>query len=291
MKRVPASRSIFCICNYGFLAIYALAALLPLVHLFALSLSLPAFAEAGQVGLFPKGFTWEAYRYILDGGDYVRAFFNSIFRLVTGVPLNMAMICLAAYPLSRPGKNLRFRSVYSWFFVITMLVSGGMVPMFMLVSSLHLKNTILALILPGAVPVYSVVLMINFFRQVPEGFHEAAEIDGANEASILVRIYLPLSVPAFLTLTLFSIVSQWNSWTDGILYMSTIEQMPLQAYLQSVVIAGVEGNIDNVIDQNYVSQATIDAARLFLAVIPVALMYFPLQKYFIQGMTIGGIKG
>lgn len=290
MQKEGPSRHIFLVLNYTFFTLYALLALFPLLHLAAISLSKASYADAGLVVLIPKGFNTKAYEFIFSDTIFFTVFFNSIKRIATGVPLNLLMIVLAAYPLSRPKHELKNRSFFSWFFIITMLFSGGMVPMYMLVNALRLPNTMLALILPGAVPIFSVILMINFFKQVPGDFHEAAEIDGASEYRILFNIYIPLSMPSVITVTLFSIVSHWNSWFDGILYMDFIEKFPLQSYLQSVVI-DTSSNIDNLIDRNYISQITVDNARLFLAVIPIALMYFPMQKYFVKGLTLGGIKG
>ena len=291
MIKESVSRRVFVVINYIFLGLYALVAILPLIHLGAVSLSKTSFAEAGLVTFWPRGFNFQAYTYIFRSSTFFLALGNSILRLLVGVPVNMLMICLVAYPLSRPKRYLRARAFYSWFFMVTMLFVGGTVPTFMLVSALGLKDNFFALILPGAVPVFNIVLMLNFFRQVPEELQEAASIDGAGQYRILFTIFVPLSLPSFVTLMLFSIVAHWNSWLDGVLYMSTLEKMPLQAYLQSVVINPMEGNIDEVTDPEFVSQTTIDAARLFLAVIPVALMYFPLQKYFVKGLTLGGVKG
>lgn len=291
MIKESVSRRVFVVLNYFFLTLYALIAILPLIHLGAVSLSKTSYAEAGLVMFWPKEINFQAYTYIFSSSAFFRAFLNSVLRLIVGVPVNMLMICLVAYPLSRPKRYLRSRAFYSWFFMITMLFAGGTVPTFMLVSALGLKDNFFALILPGAVPVFNIVLMLNFFRQVPEELQEAASIDGAGQYRILFMIYVPLSLPSFITLVLFCVVAHWNSWLDGVLYMSSLEKMPLQAYLQSVVINPMEGNLDQVIDTEFVSQTTVDAARLFLAVIPVALIYFPLQKYFVKGLTLGGVKG
>lgn len=289
--KASKSRIVFQVINYTFLLFYALCAVLPLIHLGAVSLSRTSYAEAGLVGLWPRGINVGAYAYIFSNGTFFKAFGNSLLRLVTGVPLNMILTFLLAYPLARPVSKFHARNAYAWFLMVCMLFTGGTVPMYMLVSALKLNNSLFALILPGAVPVFNVVLMMNFFRALPEELHEAAKMDGAGELTIMIRIFVPLSLPSVMTLTLFCIVAQWNSWLDGVLYMSTIDKMPLQSYLQSVVINTMEGNLDSVLDTNYVSQTTIDAARLFLAVIPIILFYFPLQKYFVKGLTLGGVKG
>ncbi len=290
MIKEKPSRYAFLTFAYAFFAIYALLALFPLLHLAALSFSQPVYADIGKVGLFPVGFNLESYAFIFRDSVFLRTVLNSFLRIIIGVPVNLLLIVCAAYPLSRPRGKLPYRSLIAWFFIITMLFSGGLVPMFMLVNALKLQNTIFALILPNAVPIFSVILMINFFRQVPEDFHEAADVDGASEFKILFSIYAPLSMPSVVTVALFSIVNHWNAWFDGLLYMDFIEKFPLQTYLQSVVI-GASMSLDGQIDTNYVSQITVDNARLFLAVVPIALMYLPLQKYFVKGLTLGGVKG
>ena len=292
MIKEPINRKIFVVINIIILLSYALICILPIIHLAAVSLSSSEKVDAGYVGLLPVKFSMNAYKFIFSNSDFFIAFFNSIVRLLLGVPLNMLMIFLVAFPLSRPSRYLRSRTFFSWFFVITMLFSGGLIPSYMLVNALHLRDTVFALILPGAVPVFSCILMINFFRQVPEDFYEAAVIDGANEPTILLKIYIPLALPSIITLLLFAFVAQWNSWFDGILYMSDISKYPLQSYLQAVVINRTDLASTNNLDlYKNVSQQTVDAARLFLSTIPILLVYLPLQKYFIKGLTLGGVKG
>ena len=135
--------------------------------------------------------------------------------------------------------------------------------------------------------------MINFFKQVPEDFYEAALLDGAGELTIMSRIYVPLALPSIVTVLLFIIVSHWNAWFDGVIYMSDIKYYPLQSYLQSVVINKFDlaSMYENIGAYANLSQQTVDAARLFMAVTPIILIYLPLQKYFIKGLTLGGVKG
>ena len=286
------SRWTFLTIDVILLLLYAIAALFPLLHLAALSVSEKAFVDAGSIILIPKGLNFNSYAFIFQTPDFFRAFGNTLLRLALGVPLNLLCTLLAAYPLSRPKKSFDARSFFSWFYVITMLISGGTVPTLMLINALGLRDTIWALVLPGAVPVFNVVLMINFLRQIPEELHEAAEIDAASEIRILFTIYVPLCVASIATITLFIIVAHWNSWNDAVLYMSTISKYPLQAYLQSVVFNSTDiGSINNPELVASLNKTTVDSARLFLAVIPVAIMYFPLQRYFVKGLTLGGVKG
>lgn len=281
------------IVNGLMLSAYAITCLLPMLHMLALSLSNSTKAEVGLVGLIPVGFNLDSYKLIFSNNEFYRAFGNSLLRLLVGVPLNMLMTVLAAYPLSRPNSQLRFRTLISWFFVFTTIFSGGMIPSYMLVNALHLNDTVWALVLPSAVPVFNVILMINFFKQVPEDFYEAALLDGAGELTIMSRIYVPLALPSIVTVLLFIIVSHWNAWFDGVIYMSDIKYYPLQSYLQSVVINKFDlaSMYENIGAYANLSQQTVDAARLFMAVTPIILIYLPLQKYFIKGLTLGGVKG
>jgi putative aldouronate transport system permease protein len=288
--KTKTSRIVFNVLNYGLFILYAVACLFPILNLLAVSLSKTAFAEAGQVGLIPKGFNIQSYTYVFSNKDFFNALANSAVRVTLGPLLNVTMVMLASYPLARPKGYLKGRSAYAWFFIITMLFSGGMIPMYMLVRALKLNDTVLALILPGAVPVFSMVLMINFFRQVPEELYEAAVTDGASEMRIMLQIFMPLSLPSVITVTLFAVVAHWNAWFDGIIYNSAVAKYPLQSYLQTVVI-GTSTNIDSIVDLNFVSKPSVDAARLFLAIIPMTVMYVSLQRFFVKGLTMGGVKG
>lgn len=290
MIKKSKSRIVFLIVNYIILIFYAVICILPLLNLGAISLSKSTYAEAGLVGLIPKGLNVSAYEYIIKGGEYFHAFGISILRLLLGVPLSLIMTFLMAYPLARPVDKFSGRSFYVVLVMICMLFSGGLVPEYMLKTSLNLNNTLWALVLPG-VGVFNVIVLMNFFRSVPLDLHEAAELDGASEWFIMLVIYVPLSLPAVMTLALFSLIGHWNSWLDGVMYMSTVDKMPLQSYLQSVVVNMMDNDLMEIVGTNYVSQDTMDAARLFLSIIPILLMYFPLQKYFVKGLTLGGVKG
>lgn len=287
--KTSLSRKIFMFFCIAFLLVYALVCLLPIFHLAAVSFSSKAKADAGMVGFWPVEFTMEAYEFIFSNDDYLVALWNSIKRLLVAVPLSMLMTALAAYPLSRPKSQFLWQRKFSWFFVITMLFSGGMIPLYMLISALKLRDTIWSLVLPSAVPVYNVILLINFFRQVPEEMHEAAIIDGAGEFRILFRIFVPLSLPSLVTLMIFVIVGHWNSWLDGLIYMSNMDLYPLQTYLQSVVISKVD--VTFLLQNPNLSDQTVAAARMLLSIIPVLIIYVSLQRYFVKGLTLGGVKG
>ncbi len=280
------SRIVFQIINYSVLIIYALLCLLPLINLGAISLSSPELADGGLVGLIPKKATLSAYSYIFKDTDFLKALWNSVKLIVIGIPVTMLLTFLCAYPLSRPNTKFVGRTVYIVILWVCILFSGGLVPEYMLKCALNLKNTIWALILPG-VPVFNVILLMNFFRGVSEEMHEAAEIDGASEMRILFTVYIPIALPAVITTMLFAIVELYNQWLPGIMYFSTIDKMPLQSFLQSVTIDFMDSKLEGV----NISQTTIDSAMAFLSIIPMLILYLPLQRFFVKGISLGGVKG
>lgn len=291
--RLLDSRRVFAVFNYLFLAVLALLCLFPLLHTLALSFSASAAADAGRVTVWPVQFTTAAYEYALTNPQFLSSFWISIQRVALGVTVNMVLTILVAYPLSKAPGVLRGRTAYVWFFVVTMLFAAGLVPTYMVVQATGLLDSIWALILPKAVPVFNVILLLNFFRSLPKELEEAAFVDGAGHWTVLLRIYLPLSKPALATITLFTIVAHWNSWFDGIIYMNSPEHYPLQSYLQTLVVQdSLSVRSLNEMDLlQEVSNRTYKAAQIFLAALPVLAVYPFLQRYFIKGINLGSVKG
>ncbi len=286
-------RRLFVIVNYALLAALSLVCILPLVHVLAVSLSNSTAAGAGQVKLWPIGFNTSAYQYVLEKKEFMQALMISVKRVGLGTLVNMLMIILTAYPLSKETKTLRLRTVYVWIFFITILFGGGLIPTYMVIQKTGLLNTIWALIIPNAVPVFSVVLLLNFFRGLPKELEESAFIDGAGHFTVLWKLFVPLSLPALATLTLFSMVGHWNAWFDGIIYMNSPDKYPLQSYLQSVVImqdlAVQSLTNDDLLKQ--ISNKTFRAAQIFLGALPILLVYPFLQRFFMKGIILGSVKG
>lgn len=172
-----------------------------------------------------------------------------------------------------------------------MLFNGGIIPLFMVVSKLHMINTIWALVLPGAVPVFNVILLVNFFKGVPESLDEAARIDGASPIQIMLKVYLPVSLPALATVALFAIVNHWNDYFNGLIYMSKAEMYPLQTYIQQLTV-----DLTQITDANQLKQLssmnnrTFNAAKIVVSTIPLLVIYPFLQKYFVSGIVIGAVK-
>jgi ABC-type glycerol-3-phosphate transport system permease component len=273
------------------LILVGVTALLPLVNTLAISLSDKAAVSGGMVGLLPVGFNLDAYRFILRDDKFWQAFGVSILRVLLGGALNFALAVLTAFPLSRTTRAFPARNVFMWLFVFGMILNVGIVPWYLTVSGYGLLDTIWALVLPGAVPIWSVILLMNFFRSIPKELDEAARIDGANPWQLLWSIYLPTSLPALATITLFSIVGHWNSFFDGLILMNNPDNYPLQTYIQQLVIAdrpALHGGQAQLMAQ--LSNNTLNAAKLFVAMIPILLVYPLLQRYFVRGIMLGAVK-
>lgn len=292
-SKYSTSRKIFVICNYIILIFLAFICLLPIINILAVSLSSSSAAGSGLVRFWPVEFSLKSYEFVLKKKEFLQAFAVSVKRLIVGVPVNMILTILLGYPLAKENHEFRGRQFYVIFFVITMLFSGGLIPWYMTISNLKLVDNFWALILPNAVPVFNVIIMMNFFRQLPKELEEAALIDGATRLRTLFQILVPLAKPAIATLTLFCIITHWNSWFDGLLLMNTPDKYPLQSYLQTVIINQDMSLMtsSDVLLLSEVSDRTQKAAQAFVAAFPVLIVYPFLQKYFASGIIVGGVKG
>ncbi|MDF2725126.1 MAG: carbohydrate transporter permease, partial [Paenibacillus sp.] len=202
VERASFSRRAFHGFNYTFMVVISLICLFPLIHMFAISLSSNSAVSAGSVTLWPVDFTLKSYEYVASKPEFLTSFMVTLKRVVLGVTLNMVLTVLAAYPLSKDSRVFSLRTFFVWFFVITMLFHGGLIPSYLIVKETGLINTIWALVLPSAVPVFNVVLLLNFFRNLPRELEESAFMDGAGHWTTLWKIYVPLSLPAMATITL-----------------------------------------------------------------------------------------
>jgi putative aldouronate transport system permease protein len=275
-----------------FMVLATLLCFLPLWYTLCLSLSEKSAATAGLVSLWPVGFNFTSYKTIMGDTKFLNSFWISIQRVVLGSALNFVVIVLTAYPLSKSAKDFGPRNILMWILVFTMLFNGGLIPWYQTVRSLGLINNIWALVLGNSVPVFSVILVINFFRNLPKELEEAALVDGAGPWYLLMKIYIPLSVPVLATVTLFSIVYHWNEFFNGLVLMSKSDRYPLQTYIQQMVVNLNMGLMteDQYKKMNVLSNQTLNAAKIFIAMIPVLLVYPFLQRYFITGITLGSVK-
>lgn len=267
-----------------------LLCLLPIVYIVSLSLSGKSAAAAGLVTLFPVDFTFYSYEYMLGDHRFFEAFGVSVKRVLIGGLINFVLTVLMAFPLAKERSEFKSRNVYVWIIVFTMMFNGGLIPWYMVVKNLHLIDTIWALTLPGAVPIFNVILLMNFFRNQPKEINEAAVVDGAGPWRMLLSVAVPLALPAIATVTLFSIVNHWNAFFDGLILINKQSNIPLQTYIQQLVVQPVISNTTRAEDLIQFSQRTFNAAKIVVTMIPILVIYPFLQKYFVTGITLGSVK-
>jgi putative aldouronate transport system permease protein len=270
----------------------ALLCILPLWYTLCLSLSDKSAAAAGLVKLWPVHFTMLSYKTILGDSNFFHSFWISIKRVVLGTSCELAATLLMAYPLSKSVRQFPARNVLMWFLVFAMLFSGGLIPWYQTMKAIKMTNNIWGLVLGNSLPIFNVILVMNFFRNLPREIEEAALIDGAGPWQILLQIYLPLSKPVIATVTLFSMVYHWNEFFNGLVLTSRQINYPLQTYIQQMLIV-INTSVmtqDQLRQLNELSNQTLNAAKIFIGMIPILLIYPLLQKYFITGITLGSVK-
>jgi putative aldouronate transport system permease protein len=289
------TQRVFSVFNYAFLFTISLICVLPFINLLAISFSASSSVAAGKVLFWPVEFNVESYMLMFKSRRFINSFIISLERVVLGVGVNLVMCVLTAYPLSRSREKLAGRNLYMAYFVLTMIIGGGLIPTYLVVVRLGLLNSIWALILPGMLPVWSMIILMNFIRQLPSELEDAAMIDGAGPINTLVRIMLPLLKPSLATIGLFCVVGHWNDWFSGLIYMRDLNRYPLQTYLQTLLRSFEEilrmSGTDYVKLIAMINARTGRAAQLFVGALPVMLIYPFLQKYFVSGLVIGSVKG
>lgn len=279
---------------YMIVIVLGLICLLPLINIVAISFSGSAAVAANRVGLLPVDFTTSAYTRIIEDSQFWKSFGISVLRVFLGLLLNLCLTIPMAYVMTKDTREFRARNIYMNLLIFAMLFNGGMIPTYIVVRNLHMLDTIWALILPGAVPIFSVILMMNFFRGLPRGLEEAAVIDGASPLQVLLQVLVPCAKPSIATVALFSIVGSWNDFFSGLIYMQKVENYPIMTYIQSLSIdlqelveSASSSALQNLAE---LSNRNLNAAKIVVAVIPLLIIYPFLQKYLISGMTVGSVK-
>lgn len=276
------------------LILVAIISILPLWYTLSLSFSSKTAAAAGAVGLWPVDFNINSYKLLLQDTQFFKSFWISTQRVFLGVVLNFIVVPLMAYPLSKTAKDFKGRNVLTWTLIFTMLFNGGLIPLYLTVKAYGLMNNVWALVLVGGAQtiVFNIILTINFFRNLPKSLEEAALVDGAGPWYILFKIFIPLSIPVLATVSLFSIVYHWNEFLYGLIFMSREEFYPLQTYIQQMVVRVDPSTMtmEELQNASQLSNRTLDAAKIFIAMIPVLVVYPFLQRYFIHGITLGSVK-
>lgn len=284
---------IFDIVNIIILTIMTLSCLYPLWYTFCLSISVKSAANAGLVTFYPIGFSIASYREIMSDIKFFNSFWISIQRVVLGTGFSLIAMIMMAYPLSKTKQDFKARDTFMWVVIFCMLFNGGLIPWYITVKNYHMLDTIWALVFAGGLPVFNVILLMNFFRNLPPDIEEAAVIDGAGPWRILFGIVVPCSLPVIATVTLFTGVYHWNEFFNGLVLMSDASKYPLQTYIQQLVVS-IPSDTTLTPDQykrlSELSNKSLNAAKVFIAITPVLIVYPFLQKYFITGIMLGAVK-
>jgi len=277
------------------LLLFALSCLVPILNTVAISFSDKTSAALGKVRLWPVNLNFVSYTSMLEEKQFIQSFGVSLVRVLLGGSINMLLTIIMAYPLSKSPEEFKGKKIYMWIIMFTMMFHGGIVPTFLVVKQLGLLDSIWALVLPGAVPVFNLILLMNFFKGIPKSLEEAALVDGANQNYILWRIYVPLSKAALATVTLFAIVGHWNAFFDGKIYINSPSKIPLQTYIQTLTVNLSPERLqsmtpDQIEKFNAMSSLTFNSAKVVVTMIPILLVYPFLQKYFVTGIVMGAVK-
>jgi putative aldouronate transport system permease protein len=266
--------------------------LYPMLYVAFASLSNPNdFMEHQGLLLAPAGFSTSAYHAVFRNPMIGRGYLNTMFILIVGLIINIIMTSFGAYFLSR--KNIVLKNIIMFLIVFTMFFSGGLIPFYFTVKSLHLDNTLWALILPAAINTFNLIIMRTAFASIPDSLEESAKLDGAGHFTILFKIVLPLSLPTIAVMVLYYGVAHWNSWFNAMIFLRNRELYPLQLVLREILVVNNTDSMTlggSTADKEQISE-TIKHAVIIVATLPILLLYPFLQKYFVKGALIGAIKG
>lgn len=271
--------------NVLFMIVLIIVMLYPMVYVFSASISSDAMVASGKVLLLPKDLTLHAYKEIVANPDVWISYWNTLRYTVVHTVLTLIATSAMAYPLAKkwlPGRRLILLMA-----AFTMLFSGGMIPTFLVVQKLGLLNSIWAIVLPTLISTWHLFIMRTFFEGLPEELEDAATIDGCGSLQVLIRIVLPLSLPVMATIGLYTAVGQWNAFFDALIYLNDRGMYPLQIMLRNILVAGAK--ITSESDSSQLQ--TMKYALIIVATLPILCVYPFIQKYFVQGAMIGGIKG
>lgn len=287
-KAIESSWTLFDIILTIILTMVAIVTIYPIVYIVAISFSETAYIVQNKVYLWPKGFNIEAYKQILDSPKIPRAYMNTIIYTVVGTGINLIMTAIAAYPLSRPG--FFGRKYFMIAIVLTMFLSGGIIPTYLIVQKLHLIDSMWAIVLPNAIWTVELLILKSFYENMSSSLRESAVIDGASEYRILYSIIIPLSKPALASIGLFYFMGHWNSFFLPMIYLNDTKLYPLQVVLRDMLFFDTTKET-GLVDQAALAPQALKNATIFISMIPVLMMYPFAQKYFAKGIMLGSEKG
>ncbi|WP_248929804.1 carbohydrate ABC transporter permease [Paenibacillus hamazuiensis] len=290
MKQTAFTDKLVIVFAYTILSLLGLSSLLPLMQVITLSMSPSEVINSYSFHFIPLKFDFKGYATVLANENLWRAYGNTLLRTALGVSLTIVLTFCAAYPLTK--KDLPHRTFWTAFVVLTMFFSGGLIPLYLLIKSLGLMDSIWALVLPPAINTFMVMVVRNFIAELPESLEESAKIDGANDIVILFRIVIPLSLPIIATVGLYSGVYHWNAWFDSMIYIQDGKKHVLQFVLRKIILLGNTAEFEMTgQNQNVTDVESIKMATLVVSIIPLLLVYPFLQKYFVKGSLMGAVKG
>lgn len=282
--------ALFDIVTYVILTVLGFITLYPMWYILIVSVSSAQHINLGDISFWPKGLNFEAYKIVFENEKIWRAYANTILYTVSGTALQVILTAMCAYPLSRP--DFYGRRILSIFTTLTMFISGGMIPLYLVIMNLHMINTIWAIILPPAISTYNMIVMRTSFQAIPHSLAESAYLDGANDIQIFAKIILPLSKAILATMTLFYAVAHWNSFFPAMLYLNDQAKYPVQVLMRDIIISGeLTGDTGDVTGSLNIVATNYKYAVIIISMLPILFVYPFLQKHFTKGVLLGAVKG
>lgn len=283
----------FLITIYIVLTLVVIAVLYPLIFIISSSISSPAAVTSGRVWLWPVDISFKGFKVLLNTPEIITGYGNSIYYTAAGTLISITLTVMIAYPLSR--KGFFGRNTLMMIITFTMIFSGGLIPTYLVVKEMHLIDTRWALLIPNAIWVWQVIIARSFFQSsIPEELLEASEIDGCSDMRFIWSVVLPLSKPILAVLVLMYAVGQWNAYFDALIYLKSADLFPLQLVLRSIIIqnnsAGGAMDVGKLVEKQQLSEL-LKYSLIVIATLPVLVIYPFVQRYFVQGMLVGSVKG
>jgi len=290
MNTMTTSERWFQIFNNVLMILLGIICIIPLVHVIAISLSSSVAIMTNQVTFWPIGLNFFSYEKALMDSRLLNSIWISLQRTALGLLLGLLVNCLAAYVMSKGGgrDGIAGYKFFVGLFIVAMLFNGGMIPSYLLVTSIGLYNTMWALVLPTLVNVFYLILIMNFFKALPKELEEAAFMDGADHWQVFFRVFMPLSIPVLATVGLFMVVNDWNEWLSGMIYMKG-ENIPLSTLLKSLIAVPITDASDAA-EAAKLNNRAIRASQVLIGALPILLIYPVLQRFFTKGIVIGAVK-
>ena len=292
IERKTAASKVFYLLIICIVVLFSLSCLLPLIYTLSLSFSSKEAVAAGLVGFWPVGFTTVNYKEIMKDVQFFRSFITAVTRVVLATAISLGVMIPASYALAKQKKEFAPRNIIMWICIFCMMFSGGLIPWYMTMKNYGLINSVFGLAVCGGLPIYNMILMINFFESISKELEEAAIVDGAGPWRILFSIVLPISKPILATIALFTIVSHWNEFFQGYVLSTKIDYYPLQSYIKQMVVQIDYSSIteDQLANLANLSNTALNSAKIFVSMLPILAIYPFLQKYFVSGIMLGGVK-